>query len=116
MCINMYVYRNLVIFCVENVSYVIISYSFNFVRSPYRIQNTCEIFIVENIRTFNFHTDGSVQNLIEYEIKPNYGIHINPRCHVQIFMYIHHAVKYPRDRKYCCACVYKHACQHQGLL
>ena len=28
-------YRNLVIFCVENISYVIISCSFNFVRSPY---------------------------------------------------------------------------------
>ena len=30
----MYMYRNLVIFCVENISYVIISYSFNFVCSP----------------------------------------------------------------------------------
>ena len=31
------IYRNLVIFSVENISYVIISCSFNFVRSPYRI-------------------------------------------------------------------------------
>ena len=30
-------YRNLVIFRIENISYVIISCSFNFVRSPYRI-------------------------------------------------------------------------------
>ena len=30
-------YRNLVIFRVENISYVIISCSFNFVRSPYHI-------------------------------------------------------------------------------
>ena len=37
----------MVIFRVENISYVIISYSFNFVRSPCRIQNTCENFVVE---------------------------------------------------------------------
>ena len=40
-------YRNLAIFRVENISYVIISYSFNFVRSPYRIRNTCENVVVE---------------------------------------------------------------------
>ena len=31
------IYRNLVIFRIENISYVIISCSFNFVRSPYHI-------------------------------------------------------------------------------
>ena len=41
-------YRNLAIFRIENISYVIISYSFNFVRSPYHIiRNTCKNFIVE---------------------------------------------------------------------
>ena len=40
-------YRNLVIFRVENISYVILSCSFNFVHSPYRIWNTCDSFIVE---------------------------------------------------------------------
>ena len=42
-----HIYRNLVIFRVENNSYVIILYSLNFVRSPYRIRNTCENFVVE---------------------------------------------------------------------
>ena len=32
---------------VENISCVIISYSFNFVHSPYRIRNTCENVVVE---------------------------------------------------------------------
>ena len=41
------VYHNLVIFRVENISYVIISYSFNFVHSPYRIRNMCENVVVE---------------------------------------------------------------------
>ena len=40
-------YRNLVIFRVENISYIIISCSFNFVRSPYHIRNSCESFIVK---------------------------------------------------------------------
>ena len=39
-------YRNLDIFRVENISYVVISCSFNFVCSPYH-NNMCESFIVE---------------------------------------------------------------------
>ena len=47
-CVCVYMlYRNLGIFRIENISYVIISYSFNFVHSPYCIRNTCENFIVE---------------------------------------------------------------------
>ena len=42
-----FIYRNLVIFRVENISYAIILYSCNFVHSPYRIRSTCENFVVE---------------------------------------------------------------------
>ena len=45
--VEILVYRNLAIFRVENISYVIISHSFNFVRSPYHMRNTCENFVVE---------------------------------------------------------------------
>ena len=37
--VHVTVYRNLVIFRVENIWYVIISYSFNFVHSPYRTKH-----------------------------------------------------------------------------
>ena len=49
-----FMYRNLAISRDENISYVIISCSFNFVRSPYRIRNTCENFIVEKYSYVQF--------------------------------------------------------------
>ena len=65
-------YRNLVIFRIENISYVIISCSFNFVPAPDIIYETrVKVSLLKNVRAFNFRTDGSVRN---YEIKPNYGI------------------------------------------
>ena len=54
-------YRNLVIFRIENISYVIISCSFNFVHSPY-YETRVKVSLLKNIRAFNFRTDGSVRN------------------------------------------------------
>ena len=51
---------------------VLISYA------PHIVYETrVKILLLKNICTFNFRTDGSVQNEIEYEIKPNYGIHVH---------------------------------------
>ena len=45
-------------------------------HAPHIVYETrVKISLLKNIRMFNFRTDGSVRNQIEYEIKPNYGIH-----------------------------------------
>ena len=47
---------------------VLISYA------PHIVYETrAKMSLLNNIRSFNFRTDGSVRNKIEYEIKPNYG-------------------------------------------
>ena len=71
-------YCNLVIFHVENISYVIISYSFNFVRSPYRIRNTCENFVVEKYSyvLFSYGQQRTKLNRVRNKTKLRYLIAI----------------------------------------
>ena len=55
-------YRNLVIFRVENISYVIISCSFNSYAPDIVYETRVKVSLLKNIRAFNFRTDGSVRN------------------------------------------------------
>ena len=66
-------YRNLVIFHVENISYVIISYRFDFVRSPYRIRKTCENVVVEK---YSYGRQRTILNRVRNKTKLQYVVHI----------------------------------------
>ena len=59
--ITLQYYRNLVIFHVENISYVIIVVLISY--APHIMYETCvKVSLLKNIRAFNFHMDGSVRN------------------------------------------------------
>ena len=59
---------------------VLISYAPHIVHV---YETRVKMSLLNNIRSFNFRTDGRVRNLIEYEIKPNYGIYIHLHACVQ---------------------------------
>ena len=60
--VSFMIYRNLVTFRVENISYVIISCSL-ISYAPHIVYETrVKISLLNNISTFNFRTDGSVRN------------------------------------------------------
>ena len=60
--VSFMIYRNLVTFRVENISYVIISCSL-ISYAPHIVYETrVKISLLNNISTFNFRTDGSVPN------------------------------------------------------
>ena len=59
---QLYQYRNLVIFRVKNISYIIIR-TVLILYAPHIVYETrVKISLLKNIRTFNFHTDSSIRN------------------------------------------------------